>query len=106
MSFKFFQKFRKIQEMGIFIVLRVDESLYKMLLCQISSKIDDEKLIDLMKYFKVKDYYGDIDFEKINLLKFDDFKLNMCFKKVFSFYEEVVVIVKYVVFLVLFVFLK
>lgn len=106
MSFKFFQKFRKIQEMGIFIVLRVDESLYKMLLCQISSKIDDEKLIDLMKYFKVKDYYGDIDFEKINLLKFDDFKLNMCFKKVFLFYEEVVVIVKYVVFLVLFVFLK
>lgn len=106
MSFKFFQKFRKIQEMGIFIVLRVDESLYKMLLCQILSKIDDEKLIDLMKYFKVKDYYGDIDFEKINLLKFDDFKLNMCFKKVFSFYEEVVVIVKYVVFLVLFVFLK
>lgn len=59
-----------------------------------------------MKYFKVKDYYGDIDFEKINLLKFDDFKLNMCFKKVFSFYEEVVVIVKYVVILVLFVFLK
>lgn len=106
MSFKFFQKFRKIQEMGIFIVLRVDELLYKMLLCQILSKIDDEKLIDLMKYFKVKDYYGDIDFEKINLLKFDDFKLNMCFKKVFSFYEEVVVIVKYVVFLVLFVFLK
>lgn len=106
MSFKFFQKFRKIQEMGIFIVLRVDELLYKMLLCQIFSKIDDEKLIDLMKYFKVKDYYGDIDFEKINLLKFDDFKLNMCFKKVFLFYEEVVVIVKYVVFLVLFVFLK
>lgn len=59
-----------------------------------------------MKYFKVKDYYGDIDFEKINFLKFDDFKLNMCFKKVFLFYEEVVVIVKYVVFLVLFVFLK
>lgn len=96
MSPKSFQKFRKTQEMGIFTVLRVDEPSYKMPLCQTSSKTDDEKLIDLMKYSKVKDYYGDTDSEKTNSLKSDDFKLNMCPKKAFSPHEEADAIAKYV----------
>lgn len=96
MSPKSLQKFRKTQEMGIFTVLRVDEPSYKMPLCQTSSKTDDEKLIDLMKYSKVKDYYGDTDSEKTNSLKSDDFKLNMCPKKAFSPYEEAAAIAKYV----------
>ncbi|XP_062604579.1 uncharacterized protein LOC134266347 [Saccostrea cucullata] len=96
LSPKSFQKFRKTQEMGIFTVLRVDEPSYKMPLCQTSSKTDDEKLIDLMKYSKVKDYYGDTDSEKTNSLKSDDFKLNMCPKKAFSPYEEAAAIAKYV----------
>lgn len=96
LSPKSFQKFRKTQEMGIFTVLRVDEPSYKMPLCQTSSKTDDEKLIDLMKYSKVKDYYGDTDSEKTNSLKSDDFKLNMCPKKAFSPDEEAAAIAKYV----------
>jgi hypothetical protein len=96
LSPKTFQKSRKTQEMGIFTVLRVDEPSYKMPLCQTSSKTDDEKLIDLLKYSKVKDYYGDTDSEKTNSLKSDDFKLNMYPKKAFSPDEEAASIAKYV----------